>query len=228
MALIEQGKVDDLPVIGHGVTRVGLAAWQLAAGQLMVAHAEEYLYTVFFKGGSDPGDRAPPLSEIKGAIQLTKRAHAFVTVDLNTYATIAKQWGKPEVADTFLRMPEIRYLDPDDRILWKSSSYVNRRGDLSARLAFLKGFLQSAGRRWRSASYRHRHSFYSWPRARLFFASGLARPRRGGPEPLPSPLRGNAFTRPANCPCKEKCARLRHRDSRRARRLNPFRCQSVG
>lgn len=142
MALIEQGKVDGLPVIGHGVTRVGLAR-QLAAGQLMVAHVEEYLYTVFFKGGSDPSDRAPPLSEIKDAIQLTKRARAFVTVDLNTYATIAKQWGKPEVVDTFLQMPEIRYLDPDDRILWKSSSYVNRHGDLSARLAFLKVFCKA-------------------------------------------------------------------------------------
>ena len=142
LALIEQGKIDGLPVIGHGVTRVGLAR-QLATGQLMVAHLEEYLYTVFFKAGTDPGNRAPELSQIKGAIELTKRAHAFVTADLNTYATIAKQWGKPEVVDDFLRMPEIRYLDPDDRILWKASSYVHRHGDLSARLAFLKVFCKA-------------------------------------------------------------------------------------
>ncbi len=142
MALIEQGKADGLPVIGHGVTKVGLAR-QLAAGQLMVAHLEEYLYTVFFKAGSDPGNRAPELSQIKGAIELTQRAHAFVTADLNTYATIAKQWGKPDVVDAFLRMPEIRYLDPDDRILWRSSSYAHRHGDLSPRLAFLKVFCKA-------------------------------------------------------------------------------------
>ena len=64
MALIEQGKVDGLPVVGHGVTAVGLAR-QLAAGQLMVAHAEEYLYTVFFKAGSDPGNRAPEATRSK-------------------------------------------------------------------------------------------------------------------------------------------------------------------
>ncbi len=142
MALIEQGKVDGLPVVGHGVTAVGIAR-QLAAGQLMVAHAEEYLYTVFFKAGSDPGNRAPELSQIKGAIELTKRARAFVTADLNTYGTIAKQWGKPVVLDDFLKMPETRYLDPDDRILWKSSPYVQRNGDLSARLAFLKVFCKA-------------------------------------------------------------------------------------
>ena len=142
MALIEQGKADGLPVIGHGVTRVGLAR-QLAAGQLMVAHLEEYLYTVFFQAGSDPGNRAPELSQIKAAIELTQRAHAFVTADLNTYATIAKQWGKPDVVDAFLRMPETRYLDPDDRILWRSSSYAHRHGDLTPRLAFLKVFCKA-------------------------------------------------------------------------------------
>jgi imidazolonepropionase-like amidohydrolase len=142
MALIEQGKADGLPVIGHGVTKVGLAR-QLAAGQLMVAHLEEYLYTVFFKAASDPGNRAPELSQIKAAVELTQRAHAFVTADLNTYATIAKQWGKPDVVDAFLRMPEIRYLDPDDRILWRSSSYAHRHGDLSHRLAFLKVFCKA-------------------------------------------------------------------------------------
>ena len=45
--------------------------------------------------------------------------------------------------DDFLKMPETRYLDPDDRILWKSSSYVQRNGDLSARLAFLKVFCKA-------------------------------------------------------------------------------------
>jgi hypothetical protein len=109
----------------------------------MVAHTEEYLYTVFFKPGSDPGNRAPSPNQIPDAIAFTKRYGAFVTADLNTYATIARQWGKPAVVDDFLGMPEVRYLDPDDRISWRGGSYTSRKGGLSARLAFLKLFTKS-------------------------------------------------------------------------------------
>src|ERR1700735_2641013 len=45
-AIIEEGKRQQVPIIGHGVTRVGLEK-QLALGQIMVAHTEEFLYTVF-------------------------------------------------------------------------------------------------------------------------------------------------------------------------------------
>lgn len=141
-ALVEQGRADGLPVVGHGVTKVGIER-QLAAGQLMVAHAEEYFYTVFFPPGSDPGNRAPDIDQIKSAIDFTKRAGAFVTADLNTYATIAQQWGKPAEVERFLHLPEVRYLDPDDRVLWRSSPYIHRSGDLNARLEFLKKFCKA-------------------------------------------------------------------------------------
>lgn len=146
-ALVEAGRAASLPVIGHGVTRVGLER-QLAAGQVMVAHTEEYLYTVFFPPGFDAGDTAPRLDQIPAAVAFTKADGAFVTADLNTYATIARQWGKPAMIDEFLRRPEVRYLSPDNRLSWRESSYVGRKGDLSARLAFLKAFtlaLSSAG-----------------------------------------------------------------------------------
>ena len=99
----------------------------------MVAHAEEYLYTVFFPPDYS-GQDAPKPEQIASAIDFTKRTGAFVTADLNTYATIARQWGKPEIVDDFLRQPEVRYLDPDDRIAWKNSPYVRKSGDLNARL----------------------------------------------------------------------------------------------
>ena len=35
-----------LPMVGHGVTSAGLER-QIEAGQSLVAHAEEFLYTVF-------------------------------------------------------------------------------------------------------------------------------------------------------------------------------------
>ncbi len=141
-AFIDEGKKQGLPVVGHGVTRVGIER-QLAAGQLMVAHAEEYLYTVFFPAGAEVGNQAPRLDQIPAAVAFTKRYGAFVTADLNTYATIAKQWGKPDVVKGFLAMPTSRYLDPDDRIAWRAGGYDTRSGSLDARLEFLKEFIKS-------------------------------------------------------------------------------------
>ena len=141
-AFVEAGKRQGIPVVGHGVTRVGIER-QLASGQLMVAHAEEYLYTVFFPAGVDVGNRAPRLEQIPAAVAFTKRYGAFVTADLNTYATIAQQWGKPEAVTAFLAMPETKYLDPDDRIAWRSGEYATRAGSLEERLAFLTQFIKA-------------------------------------------------------------------------------------
>lgn len=139
-AFIDEGKKQNIPVLGHGVTRVGIER-QLAAGQLMVAHAEEYLYTVFFPAGADVGNQAPRVDQIPAAVAFTKRYGAFVTADLNTYGTIAQQWGKPDVVKGFLAMPSSRYLDPDDRIACRSGGYDTRSGSLDARLEFLKKFI---------------------------------------------------------------------------------------
>ena len=141
-ALIDAGREQGLPVIGHGVSHVGLER-QLAAGQLLVAHMEEYIYTVFFPPGSDSGTRPPKLDQIPAAIPFTKRSGAFVTADLITYTTIARQWGKPAVVTGFLKLPEVRYLDPDDRIRWSDDDYVRRPGDIQERLAFLKVFTKA-------------------------------------------------------------------------------------
>jgi len=141
-ALIDAGRDEGLPVIGHGVTRVGLER-QFAAGQVMVAHAEEYFYTVFFPPAAEVGDRAPRLEQIPDAIALTKRYGAYVTADLNTYATIAHQWGKPEVVAGFLHAPAVRYLDPDDRLAWTAAGYAERKGSLDDRLSFLGVFTKA-------------------------------------------------------------------------------------
>ncbi|MFC5475432.1 amidohydrolase family protein [Paraherbaspirillum soli] len=144
-ALIEEGRIQHLPVIGHGVTQVGLER-QLDAGQLLVAHSEEFFYTTFShpdkdnEGGSGQTDKAPDRAEIPAAIAFIKRNHAFVTADLITYATIASQWGKPAVAERYLHIPEMRYLSPSGRLRWKAESYPKRQGDLSARVEFLKYF----------------------------------------------------------------------------------------
>jgi hypothetical protein len=141
-ALVEEGRAEGLPVVGHGVTRVGLEH-QLAAGQVMVAHAEEYFYTVFFDPAADVGTRAPEPAAIASAVAFTKRTGAYVTADVNTYATIARQWGRPAAVEGFLRRPEARYLDPDDRIAWARAPYGGRTGSLDARLGFLRRFVRA-------------------------------------------------------------------------------------
>jgi hypothetical protein len=141
-AFVDEGRKLGIPVVGHGVTRVGIER-QLAEGQVMVAHTEEYLYTVFFPPGVDVGNEPPRLDQIPAAVAFTKKYHAYVTADLNTYATIAKQWGKPDVVKGFLTMPTVRYLDPDDRISWRYEGYEKRSGSLDARLAFLKSFTKA-------------------------------------------------------------------------------------
>ena len=141
-ALIEEGKALHVPIVGHGVTAVGLRK-QLDAGQVMVAHTEEFLYTVFYGPGDIPEAGAPDPSKIPAAINFVLRDKAFVTADLNTYATIARQWGKPAVAAAYLHSPDVRYLGPSDRILWAREDYKKRRGSLDARAAFLQRFTKA-------------------------------------------------------------------------------------
>ena len=137
-ALIDEGRRQGMPVVGHGIERVGLRK-QLAAGQLMVAHAEEFLYTVF----KSEDNRAPDDAQIPEVVEMVKRSRAFVTADLVTYATIARQWGKPPVVEGFLRAPESQYVSPQERISWKLDGYVERKGSLDERLAFLGRFVKA-------------------------------------------------------------------------------------
>jgi hypothetical protein len=144
-AIIEEGKRQHIRVIGHGVTRVGIEK-QLAMGQIMVAHTEEFLYTVFSHpdlSASNPAvlDPTPPNPlDIPPVIAFLNRDQAFVTADLNTYATIARQWGKPQVLRSFMESPELRYLSPSRRIQWTKSGYAEHSGSVDANLAFLKRF----------------------------------------------------------------------------------------
>jgi len=137
-ALIDEGRRRNMAIIGHGVTQVGLER-QLAEGQALVAHTEEYLYTSFGALASN----APSEDRIPEAIAFTKRSGAYVTADLNTYETIARQWGRPEVAATFMLAPETRYLSPQDRLGWRGGSYTGRSGSIDAKVIFLKHFTKA-------------------------------------------------------------------------------------
>jgi hypothetical protein len=138
-ALVEEGRIQHVPVIGHGVTQVGLAR-QIEAGQLLVAHTEEFFYTFFNAPVPDDPSNPPSAAKVPAAIELVKRNGAFVTADLNTFATIALQWGRPAVVDGFMQVPEIRYLSPRFRIAWRQEDYEQRKGSMDTHLAFLKAF----------------------------------------------------------------------------------------
>ena len=141
-ALVDEGRRRGLPVVGHGVTAVGVER-QLDAGQLMVAHAEEFLYTDLLQPRPGSAEPVPDAARIPGAIDAIVRNKAFVTADLNTYATIARQWGKPAVVERFLRADEVRYLSPDRRLAWRHAGYDDRHGSLDDNLAFLRRFIKA-------------------------------------------------------------------------------------
>ena len=141
-ALAAEANVQGIGVVGHNVKAVGLAK-QLAAGQAMVAHVEEFFYG-FFPEPPEGDQQAPPGdARIAEAVELVKARGAFVTSDLFTYRTIAAQFGKPEVVQAYLAAPEARYLAPGDRIDWARSSYQKKAVDLSRRVAFEARFVKA-------------------------------------------------------------------------------------
>lgn len=141
-ALIDEGRREHLPVVGHGVTSVGILH-QLDAGQVLVAHTEEFLYTAFAQPPAAHPDQAPADAEIPGVVGRVRATGAYVTADLNTYATIARQWGKPAVLDALLAGPATRYVSPDRRLDWRDEDYIRRRGELDTREAFLARFTKA-------------------------------------------------------------------------------------
>lgn len=141
-ALARDAAAAGLPVVGHGVSKVGLAR-QLAAGQTMVAHAEEFFYTYFPQPPEDDPTAAPPQEAIAAAIELLQRHRTFVVADLVTYGKIAEQWGRPEAVEAFLKSPGTDYLAPTTRALWPLAGYARRKGSLSRRFEFLQAFVRA-------------------------------------------------------------------------------------
>jgi Amidohydrolase family len=133
-ATVDEGRKQGIAVIGHGVRAVGLPAG-LFEGQVMVAHAEEFLYTAF-------GDKTD-VAKIPGVVEATRRSGAFVTPNLSGFETIARQWGKPAEVDAFLRAKPAGFLSPTVRLAWAGSDYVHRKGSIDADLVFLRTFTKA-------------------------------------------------------------------------------------
>jgi imidazolonepropionase-like amidohydrolase len=126
-----------MPLVGHGVTAVRLER-QLAAGQVLIAHAEEFFYTFFTPPGVEETDTPPDPSRIASAVALAKKYNTAVTADIATYAAIAHQIGRPDAIVSFLARPETSYLSPNDRLAWQTSGYPGKSAKLGPKLAFLR------------------------------------------------------------------------------------------
>lgn len=131
VALVAEARAQGIAVTGHGVRSVGLERG-LALGQVMVAHAEEFLYTTF--------NRIEDSTRFAEVAAWTKRSGAYVLPNLSAYVGIARQWGKRPVVDTLLAYPEARFLDPIWHERWRGRDYVTRQGSLDSRVRFLKRF----------------------------------------------------------------------------------------
>ncbi|HWV61252.1 MAG TPA: amidohydrolase, partial [Sphingopyxis sp.] len=140
--IADEAQRQGIGVVGHNVKAVGLAK-QLAAGQAMVAHVEEFFYGFFPEPPADDQNAPPADARIAEAIALVTTHGAFVTSDLFNCRTIAAQFGKPEVVKAYLAAPEARYLSPADRLAWAGSGYQKKAVDLSRRVSFEARFVKA-------------------------------------------------------------------------------------
>jgi imidazolonepropionase-like amidohydrolase len=133
-ALMDEARERHFPIAGHGVRAVGLER-QLQAGQVLVAHAEEYLNTTFRDGLDE--------RRIPAAVAFTRRSGAYVAPTLSTYAAIARQWGKPNALREILAGPETAWLRPETIRDWMEGFYAKRTGNLDRQYAFLRRFVKA-------------------------------------------------------------------------------------
>lgn len=123
-ALIEESAKQKIPVMGHFARNLPLEV--NLRGRSEVAHAEEYLYTYFFKVAK--GDWAKRESLIPEVAKATKEAGVFVTANLIAYKNIGLVIGD----DTFKELQkkaELKYVPKSDkeRLTSDRNGYRNQK-----------------------------------------------------------------------------------------------------
>ncbi len=136
-AIVAEARNQHLAVIGHGVRAVGLPQ-ALFAGQVMVAHAEEFFYTAFHNQTDS--------ALIPEVVAATARSGAYVTPNLSTFEAISRQWGKPDVVAQWLHDPRAALMSPNMRLNWVDMGYAQRSGSIDAILVFLRSFTAALAR----------------------------------------------------------------------------------
>lgn len=141
-ALADEARRQHMPLVGHGVYAVRLER-QLALGQPLVAHAEEFFYSHFTPPGVKESDTPPDEARIPEAVALAKRHGATIMADLVTYGAIAAQIGHRERVTAALTSAEADLLSPAVRLAWMRSSYPDKTAKLGAKYHFLQKLVKA-------------------------------------------------------------------------------------
>lgn len=134
-ALAQAAESADMPIVGHGVRSVRIDH-QLAQGQAMIAHLEEFFYSYMFPPDEGGGENVPPDARIAEAVALVKKLDATITADPLTYRTIALLAGHPERGEAIVAEPEFALLPEHRRMQWRSSDYFDKTFKLLPRADF--------------------------------------------------------------------------------------------
>jgi imidazolonepropionase-like amidohydrolase len=133
-AIIDEAKAQHIAVIGHAVRGPGLAA-SLRAGQVMVAHAEEFIPSYFV--GLDN------TASIASAVDLARGTGAYVTANLSAFEAITLLWGKPAKLAEYKSRPEARYSSASDRAAWDTRGYERNAGSIQSRFDFVRALVRA-------------------------------------------------------------------------------------
>jgi hypothetical protein len=136
-ALAKAAKAAGVPLVGHGVYAVRIDG-QLAQGQAMIAHLEEFFYSYFFPPPAENGfgENVPPEARIADAVAILKKYDATVTADPLTYRTIALLAGHPERKPAIVNDPQFALLPHHRRLQWLTSDYFSKTAKLLPRADF--------------------------------------------------------------------------------------------
>ncbi len=133
-AVVGEARSLGLGIAGHYVRAIPLSR-QLKPGHVLIAHLEELMYGLFTPPDDDPL-APPPDTVIPKAVEMLKANHSFVIADLATFETIAAQWGRPSVLESYLARPEAKFVPFEWRLDWLREGYIKKSGSLDRRAAF--------------------------------------------------------------------------------------------
>lgn len=136
-ALATAAKAANTPLVGHGVYAVRIDR-QLAQGQAMIAHLEEFFYSYMFSPPAENSfnDKVPAEGRIADAVALAKRHDATITADPLTYRTIASLAGHGERGPAIFANPQFALLPGYRRVQWQTSDYFTKTAKLLPRADF--------------------------------------------------------------------------------------------
>lgn len=122
-AIMKEANKNEIPVVGHGVREPGMPH-VLESGVVMIAHMEEFIYTVF------RNDVRYDL--IPDVISMMKKNDAYVVPTISTYEAIMHQMDNKAGMDSLMSLEQMRWVRPSIKAQWrKNPRFINEKRDIS-------------------------------------------------------------------------------------------------